>query len=380
MDHQSKIKLSLVILLGCLLVAFGWWFFRSTQQPITAHNLVSAPSSTNLPAGPSTALRAGPSTALGAGNSTTAFAPAAGPSSANTGDPTAGMPLLQVSETPEPGHPEVIKRVRLVRANFKYPLWRVEESVLKAQAGQPETIQSRNIMIADHVMIRLNPEVERVKLETLVQSQGLTIRKAMKMPGCYLVSIQDESIAALPRLLTLLGQEKNLIRYVEPDYVVRSQQTLPNDPSFGLLWGLNNSSTPAADISAPQVWDLTTGDTQVVIGDIDTGMDYNHPDLASNIWHNTAETHNGLDDDENGYIDDVRGWNFAADNNAPMDGNGHGTHTAGTMGAVGNNGIGVVGVNWRCQLMPVKFLDNSGNGVISDAADALHYVADLRRR
>lgn len=385
MENQSKIKLSLAIVIGCLLVAFGWWFFLSTQQPVTAHNLVSAPSSTNLPANPSTALllgqvRSGPSTALRAGNSATTFPPAARPSSPNTGDPTAGMPLLQVSETPEPGHPEVIKRVRLVRANFKYPLWRVEESVLKAQAGQPETIQSRNIMIADHVMIRLNPEVERVKLEALVQSQGLTIRKAMKMPGCYLVSIPDESIAALPRLLTLLGQEKNLIRYVEPDYVVRSQQTLPNDPSFGLLWGLNNSSTPAADISAPQVWDLTTGDTQVVIGDIDTGMDYNHPDLASNIWHNTAETLNGLDDDGNGYIDDVRGWNFAADNNAPMDGNGHGTHTAGTMGAVGNNGIGVAGVNWRCQLMPVKFLDNSGNGLISDATDALHYVADLRRR
>ena len=127
MDKQSKIKWSLAVLFGCLLVAFGWWFFRSTQQPVTARSLVSEPSSTDLPAGPSTALRAG--------NSTITFTPAAGPSSANTGDPTAGMPLLQVSETPVPGHPEVIKRVRLVRANFKYPLWRVEESVLKTQAG-----------------------------------------------------------------------------------------------------------------------------------------------------------------------------------------------------------------------------------------------------
>jgi len=290
------------------------------------------------------------------------------------------MPLLQVSETPDPVRPNITKRIRIVRANFKYPLWRVEELVLKAPTGSPAPIQSRNIMIADHVMIRLNQETERVKLEALVQTQGLTIRKAMKMPGCYLISIPDESTNALPRLLTILNQEKALIRYVEPDYVVRTQQTTPNDPLFGLLWGLNNSTTPAADISAPQIWDLTTGDTQMVIGCIDTGIDYNHPDLASNIWHNTKETLNGLDDDGNGYVDDVRGWNFDAGNNTPIDGHGHGTHTAGTMGAVGNNGIGVAGVNWHCQLMPLKFLDDSGSGVISDASDALHYVADLRRR
>jgi len=290
------------------------------------------------------------------------------------------MPVLQISEKPDASRPNVVDRVRIVRANFKYPLWRVEESVLMTQPGQSKTIRSRNIMIADHVMIRLNSDTEKEKLDALVQAHGLTIRKAMKMPGCYLISIPDESTDALPRLLALLGQEKTLIRYVEPDYVVRSQQTLPNDPQFGLLWGLYNSATPGTDISAPQIWDLTTGDQQMVIGGIDTGMDYHHPDLVSNIWHNLAESTNGLDNDGNGYVGDVVGWNFVADNNAPMDGHGHGTHTAGTIGAVGNNGTGVVGVNWHCQLMPLKFLDDYGSGVISDATDALHYVANLRRR
>lgn len=300
--------------------------------------------------------------------------------SSNPTDPTAGMPLLSSSETPDPLRADRIKRVRIVRANFKYPLWRVEESVTRGKAGQPETIHSRNIMIADHVMVRLNAETDVEKLEALVQSQGLTLRKTMKMPGCYLVSIDDQSTNAIPRLLAILGQDKALIRYVEPDYVVHSQDTLPDDPLFSSMWGLHNIWTPGSDISAPQIWDLSTGDTQVVMGDIDTGLDYNHPDLAANVWSNTAETVNGLDDDGNGYNDDVRGWNFANDNNDPMDGHGHGTHTAGTAGAIGNNGLGVVGVNWRCQIIPLKFLDSSGYGAVSDAADALHYAADLKRR
>ena len=387
MDNRAKIELKVVILIGCLLVALSWWIFRTTLSPILIPVTDLSSTSSLLPQSSLTTTQSllNNRTQLNNQqntNSTTGASPVpvSSPVSTIPDDPTMGMPVLQVSETPETSHPDSIKRVRIVRANFKYPLWRVEEFVMKAPAGKSETIQSRNIMIADHVMIRLNPEAAPMNLEALVKEQGLTIRKVMKMPGCYLISIPDESIAALPRLLTILGQQKGLIRYVEPDYVVRSQQTIPNDPKFGLLWGLNNNPTPAADISAPQIWDLTTGDKQVVIAGIDTGMDYNHPDLASNIWHNTAETLNGLDDDGNGYIDDIRGWNFVDATNTPMDGQGHGTHTAGTMGAVGNNGIGVVGVNWNCQLMPLKFLDNSGNGVISDAADALHYVADLRRR
>ena len=386
MDNRSKIELKLAILVCCLLVAMVWFFYRSVKVQPVVFNDSTALSSTNQP---SNLLSQPPvdATALPASASLTTPVTLSNATATATlnalslpGDPTMGMPLLQVSEIPDPDRPDRIKRIRIVRANFKYPIWRVEEEVLKAQSGHPEIIHSRNIMIADHVMIRLIRETERDQLEALVKTQGLSIRKAMKMPGSYLVSIPDESTNALPHLLALLGKEKDLIKYVEPDYVVRSQQTIPNDPQFSLLWGLNNNSTPSADISAPQIWDLTTGSQKVIIGGIDTGIDYNHPDLASNIWHNTAETINGIDDDGNGYIDDVTGWNFSDGNNTPMDGQGHGTHTAGTMGAVGNNGIGVAGVNWHCQLIPLKFLDNAGNGVTSDAAEALHYVADLRRR
>ncbi len=387
MGNRSKIELKLAILIGCLLLAFGWWISRLVLFSVPVPELLANPTSSALK------TRAQPPTPLTPASPIFSNAPLAQASlssvpavaissalSNSAVDPTAGMPVLQITEMPDPIRTNLIKRIRIVRANFKYPLWRVEEVVQKSPSDGSETIKSRNIMIADHVMIRLNRDSEREKLEALTKAEGLSIRKAMKMPGSYLISIPDETADALPRLLVLLGKDTGFIRYVEPDYVVRSQQTTPNDSQFSLLWGLNNVSTPAADISAPQIWDMTTGDSQLIIGGIDSGIDYNHPDLASNIWHNTAETINGLDDDGNGYVDDVTGWNFVSNNNAPMDDHGHGTHTAGTIGAVGNNGIGVVGVNWHCKLMPLKFLDNTGSGVISDATEALHYVADLRRR
>ncbi|HPK06103.1 MAG TPA: S8 family serine peptidase, partial [Bacteroidales bacterium] len=131
------------------------------------------------------------------------------------------------------------------------------------------------------------------------------------------------------------------------------------------LWGLENTGqTPfygkiGVDIKAPLAWGATTGSSSVVIALIDTGVDYSHPDLSSNIWQNPGEYSNGADDDGNGYIDDIRGWNFVSKNNDPMDDNGHGTHCAGTMAAVGNNGIGVTGVSWNTKIMPLKFLDRN---------------------
>jgi subtilisin family serine protease len=112
----------------------------------------------------------------------------------------------------------------------------------------------------------------------------------------------------------------------------------------------------------------------VTIALVDTGVDYTHPDLAANIWQNPGETINGIDDDGNGYIDDIRGWNFVSKTNDPMDDNGHGTHCAGTIAAVGNNGIGVCGVTWNAKIMPLKFLDSSGSGYTSDAISAILYA------
>lgn len=168
------------------------------------------------------------------------------------------------------------------------------------------------------------------------------------------------------------------VRYAQPDYTVSLAKT-PNDPSFSQQWGLNNtgqnSGTADADIDAPEAWNVSTGSGKTIVAVIDTGVDYTHPDLAANIWTNTREiAGNGIDDDHDGYVDDVHGWDFANNDNNPMDDNGHGTHVAGIIGAVGNNGIGVDGVNWRVQIMPLKFLDASGSGSLSNAIRALNYA------
>ena len=289
----------------------------------------------------------------------------------------AGMPVLASRDEPAPGG--LRKRISIVKADFKYPRWRIEETLKPGLAGQPDTLRSRTFMVADHALVRLNDAGEESALRELAGRLGLTLRKAMRMPGCYLVATADPSPDALPNLLTQLNRETGLIRYAEPDFIVHSQDTTPNDPMFTSTWGLRNIGHPGSDISAPKAWDLITGGTQVVVAVIDTGISYTHADLAANIWTNTAESANGADDDGNGFIDDTRGWNFLADNNNPMDDHSHGSHCAGTIGAIGNNATGVAGVNWRCRIMPLKFLDASGSGTDSDAADALHYVAELRR-
>jgi subtilisin family serine protease len=180
----------------------------------------------------------------------------------------------------------------------------------------------------------------------------------------------DQAISAL--------QRKPAIALVQPDYRVHID-AIANDTSFGSLWGLNNTGQNGgvadADIDAPEAWNTGTGTRRTVVAVIDTGVDYRHPDLAANMWRNSDEIPgNGKDDDRNGYRDDIYGYDFANGDANPMDDNGHGTHVAGTIGAVGNNGIGVSGVNWNTQIMALKFLDSSGSGYLSAAVKAINYA------
>jgi subtilisin family serine protease len=174
--------------------------------------------------------------------------------------------------------------------------------------------------------------------------------------------------------------------YVEPNYIYHATNRISDDPDLPELWGLHNtgqavngtSGTADIDLDAPRAWQCVTGGSEVIIGVIDSGVDWHHPELSGSIWINEAEQKGtaGVDDDGNGYIDDIRGWDFVDNDNDPMDYAGHGTHVSGTIAAAGNNGVAVSGVMWKAKIMPIRFLDALGYGTTIDAISAIEYGSD----
>lgn len=209
-----------------------------------------------------------------------------------------------------------------------------------------------------------------------------------------LILIHAENGASTEQLLEEANRNQN-IEYSEPNYIYRISNIVdgafdvntPSDPKFNLDWGLfNNGQVDSdghagkvgSDIGATKAWTLQTGSKDIKVAVIDTGVDYNHEELKDNILINTKEVaNNGIDDDGNGFIDDVRGWNFNAKSNNPMDDNEHGTHVSGTIGAKANNGVGTAGVNWNVSILPVKFLDADGSGTLADAVEAIKYATKM---
>jgi len=165
-------------------------------------------------------------------------------------------------------------------------------------------------------------------------------------------------------------QHHPLVEYAEPNYIIHAVLD-PNDPHFlsDDQWGLTM-------IGAPQAWDVTTGSSDLTIAIVDSGIDLDHLDLKNRIWVNDDETLNGLDDDGNDKVDDVKGWDFVNNDNNPQDDYGHGTHVAGIAAAETNNSTGVAGLSWGARIMPVKVLGSSGQGPISSVANGITYAAD----
>ena len=173
--------------------------------------------------------------------------------------------------------------------------------------------------------------------------------------------------------------------YAEPNGVL-SFCIIPNDTNFSKQWSLHNTGqvfqgslhgTPDADIDAPEAWEIETGSLDVVIANIDTGIDYTHPDLAAKIWNNTDEiSGNDIDDDHNGYIDDIRGWDFFYNDSNVTDGEGHGTMIAGVIAASTNNSIGIAGVTWNSIIMPVRTTNETGWSSYTFLAQGIKYAAD----
>ncbi|MEI6806277.1 MAG: S8 family peptidase [Myxococcaceae bacterium] len=208
-----------------------------------------------------------------------------------------------------------------------------------------------------------------------------SLRRFNYPAGLELVQVQSGTTDE--QALAVYRTDPN-IEYAEPNYIVHALD-LPNDTYFKYQWGLNNvgqtGGTVDTDINAPEAWSILSGSDSVVLGTIDTGFDYTHPDLTNNIWTNSQEIPgNGIDDDGNGYIDDVHGINAITGTGDPMDDNMHGTHVAGIIGAQGNNGLGVSGVMQKTKIIACKFLDAQGSGDTGSAITCMNYYAALAQR
>ncbi len=219
---------------------------------------------------------------------------------------------------------------------------------------------------------------------------GFGIRPLSVSPYSGVMRVQVPPGQENVLMAALLAQPQ--VEYAEPNYII-SVARLPFDFYFSSQWGLDNfgqsGGSAGADISALEAWDITTGNSDVVIAVVDSGIDRSHPDLMDRTWRNGFELYGtpGVDDDNNGYVDDIYGWDFcnSPDNSSavrctspedpdPSDEYGHGTRVAGIAAATGNNGIGVTGVSWRARLMSVKSQDQYRFGTVSSVSDAVNYA------
>jgi subtilisin family serine protease len=270
--------------------------------------------------------------------------------------------------------------------------------VLPASASISKKGNSENVLFNDYTSNEFLPGefiVKLKKITTLSRSpftvlnekhQVYAIKKVFPnaedtiLDNIYLLHVPiDSDILSIVREYMLCPD----VVYAEPNYLAR-YCGIPNDVNLSKQWHLHNtgqvilgniSGTPDADIDAPEAWEIETGDPDVVIAIIDTGIDYTHQDLAANIWNNADEIPgNGIDDDHNGYIDDVIGWDVSLNNSDPKDEFGHGTMCAGVAAAVTNNNIGIAGICWNCKIMPVK--TNFTIFTMMTATQGIKYAAD----
>ena len=270
-------------------------------------------------------------------------------------------------------------RTSLVETSMKYRLIILEESG-RFFDQENEQIVSAKAYVATHLMIKTRDGSDQTKFKQRIASMGYQIGSKLGKNN-FIVNLNiNPSIDSYREAKDSIQKLNEFVDFVEPDHLVYAIKS-PNDPKLNRLWGLHNSGqtrgTKDKDIDAIEAWNIQTGTNDVLVGIIDTGVDRKHVDLAANMWRNMKEIKgNGKDDDRNGFVDDIRGWDFYDNDNNPLDGDSHGTHCAGTIGAVGNNSKGIAGVSWKVSMVGIRFLGPNG-GFSSDAVKSVNYATKI---
>jgi subtilisin family serine protease len=247
--------------------------------------------------------------------------------------------------------------------------------------GRPPPVHG---YVPGEVIVKFRAGATAIDRSRALGARGAKVVRALPLPGVRVVRIPVG--ASVPRAVVALEGDPS-VAWAEPNSYEEGG-SVPNDALFGEQWALQNGGQTVEgvagiagdDIHAPAAWDRTTGSASVRIAVVDSGINFAEPDLAPNIATNPGESgggreNNGIDDDGNGFVDDWRGWDFVQDDNNPSDNNGHGTHVAGILGARGNNGIGVAGVDWNASIVPVRVLNNLNIGTCADIAAGFAYAA-----
>ncbi len=264
--------------------------------------------------------------------------------------------------------------------------WMLASTMIFGMFSSTVSFAKEAEVVPGQYLVQLKSQIQIQNYKNLSQTLGAQVLR--KIPNTNILVVQKGSVELTTTAISQLS-ENPMVELVEPNYIYRVEMS-PNDPFFGKLWGMQNTGqsdgktngTAGIDIDAVRAWDITQGSSEVVVAVIDTGIDYTHPDIKENMWVNQAEANGqaGVDDDNNGYVDDVYGFNFVDANKPtanPMDDHGHGTHCAGTIGGRGNDGTGVVGVNWNVKLMAIKFLGGDGGGTLEGAIKGIDYATKM---
>ncbi len=251
-------------------------------------------------------------------------------------------------------------------------------SHLSAQMST-EAFQGREVA-SQEVLVKFRP-MTRANTQDVAQAEDIEDVKDVGGNGALLFRSRSKNATQLVRNLSARPD----VEFVEPNFIVHAAAT-PNDPRFGELWGLRNTGqtingsvgTAGADIGAVPAWDISTGSAATVVGVVDTGIEYTHPDLAANVWSAPSAFTVTIGGTPITCAAGSHGFNAITNTCDPMDDNNHGTHVSGTIGGVGNNAAGVVGVNWTTSIVGLKFLDSSGSGSTSAAVNAIEFAIQAK--